>query len=177
LPSQSEQPARIIIVMGVSGCGKSSVGAALGGREGVPFLDGDDFHPTANVEKMRSGTPLTDEDRWPWLVILGKALHEAAAIDGRVFGACSALKRSYRDALTKAAGEPILFLHLDGPKELIAERMAARTGHYMPTGLLDSQVATLEPLAEDENAVKIDLSQSLDDILTECTRIIGSRAS
>jgi len=77
--------------MGVSGCGKSSVGAAMGGREGVPFLDGDDFHPTANVEKMRSGTPLTDDDRWPWLTILGKALFEAAAIDGRVFGACSAL--------------------------------------------------------------------------------------
>jgi len=176
LPSLSEQPARIVIIMGVSGCGKSSVGAAMGGREGVPFLDGDDFHPTANVEKMRSGTPLTDDDRWPWLTILGKALFEAAAIDGRVFGACSALKRSYRDALTTAAGEPILFLHLDGPKELIAERMAARTGHYMPTGLLDSQIATLEPLGDDEFAAKVDLSQTLEEILDECTRVIGSRA-
>jgi len=160
--------------MGVSGCGKSSVGAGLGGREGVPFLDGDDYHPAENVAKMSSGTPLNDDDRWPWLDILGIALHEAAAIDGRVFGACSALKRSYREALIKAAGEPILFLHLDGPKGVIAERMTERTGHYMPPGLLDSQIATLEPLEDDEFAARIDFSQTLEQIFEECSKVIAS---
>ena len=175
MPSQTEQTARIIVIMGVSGCGKSSVGAGLAEREGVPFLDADDFHPVENVEKMRSGTPLNDADRWPWLDTFGKALRDSAAIEGKVFGACSALKRSYRDALAKSADEPVLFLHLDGPKELIAERMAARKDHYMPTGLLDSQIATLEPLNDHEYAAKIDLSQSLEAIFEECSQIIASR--
>jgi len=177
LSSPSKPAARIIVIMGVCGCGKSSVGAGMGGREGVPFLDGDDFHPAGNVEKMRAGTPLTDDDRWPWLAALGKALHDTAAIDGRVFGACSALKRSYRDALTTAAGEPVFFVHLDGPKELIAKRMATRAGHYMPTTLLDSQISTLESLSEDEFAAKLDLSQPLEDLLDACGEVIASLAA
>lgn len=173
MPSKTEQPLRIIVVMGVSGCGKTSVGAAMGGRERVPFLDGDDYHPQANVEKMRSGQPLDDDDRWPWLAILGKAMHEMAAVNGRVFAACSALKRSYREALREAAGEPILFLHLDGSPELIGERMAARMGHYMPTGLLDSQLATLEPPADDEFAARIAINQTLEAIQADCEQIIA----
>ena len=177
MPATTERPLRIIIIMGVSGCGKTSVGAAMGGREGVPFLDGDDFHPAANVEKMRAVHPLNDDDRWPWLATLGKALRDTADIDGRVFAACSALKRSYREALREAANEPILFIHLDGSRELIAERMAARTGHYMPTGLLDSQLATLEPPAEDERAARISIDQTLDAIQIECEQIIASVSS
>lgn len=167
---------RIVIIMGVSGCGKSSIGTGLAAREGVPFLDGDDFHPKANVDKMSSGQPLTDDDRWPWLATFGKGLSAAAAIEGKVFGACSALKRSYREALQKAAEEPILFLHLDGPKDVIEKRMAARSGHYMPTDLLDSQIATLEPLSEDEFAARIDLTRAPDTIMDECEQVIRSKS-
>ena len=161
--------------MGVSGCGKSSVGAALGDHYAVPFLDGDDFHPAANVEKMRAGHPLTDDDRWPWLDILGGALSTGAAENGRVFAACSALKRSYRDALTNAAGEAVLFIHLDGSRDLIAGRMAARENHYMPTALLDSQIATLEPVSADETAARISIDQSLQAICAEAIGVIAAR--
>ena len=174
MPSQSHDTARIIIVMGVSGCGKSSIGTALAAHFGAPFLDGDDFHPPANVEKMRSGNPLTDEDRWPWLDTLGTALHQTASIEGRVFAACSALKRSYRDALRRAAGEAIFFVFLDGTRDLIAGRMAARVDHYMPTGLLDSQIATLEPLQEDEHFARIDIDQPLDAIEQQAAKLISS---
>lgn len=138
-------PARIIIVMGVSSSGKSTVGQSIARRLHVPFLDGDGYHPEANVEKMRAGIPLTDEDRWPWLERLALALHEAADKKGASVGACSALRRSYREYLTNKAGEPILFVHLSGTREVIAERMARRQHEYMPTSLLDSQFATLEP--------------------------------
>jgi len=174
LPSQSRPHVRIIVVMGVSGCGKSTVGAALAERYGKPFLDGDDYHPVENVEKMRSGEPLTDADRWPWLAALGMAMREAADSYGQVFTGCSALKRSYRDALRDAATEPILFIHLDGSRDLIAERMATRTGHYMPTGLLDSQIATLEALEDDELAIQINVDQTLDAIHERCMSIIDS---
>lgn len=177
MPSHSHEAVRIIIVMGVSGCGKSSIGTSLAARFGTPFLDGDDFHPPANVEKMRSGQPLDDEDRWPWLAALGSALHQTASIEGRVFAACSSLKRSYRDALRRAADEPILFLHLDGSKELIAGRMAARVNHYMPTGLLDSQIATLEPLEDDENAARIGIDQPLEAIEEEAAKIIEAHGA
>jgi gluconokinase len=138
-------PARIIIVMGVSSSGKSTVGQSIARRLHVPFLDGDGYHPEANVEKMRAGIPLTDEDRWPWLERLAVALHEAADKKGAAVGACSALRQSYREYLTNKAGEPILFVHLSGTREVIAERMARRHHEYMPTSLLDSQFATLEP--------------------------------
>ena len=138
-------PARIIIVMGVSSSGKSTVGQSIARRLHVPFLDGDGYHPDANVEKMRAGIPLTDEDRWPWLERLALALHEAADKKGAAVGACSALRQSYREYLTNKSGEPILFVHLSGTREVIAERMARRQHEYMPTSLLDSQFATLEP--------------------------------
>ena len=174
MPSQSVSEVRIIVIMGVSGCGKSTTGAALGAYFGKPYLDGDDFHPAANVEKMRSGEPLTDEDRWPWLAELGSAMCENAMRNGRVFAGCSALKRSYREALVEAAGEPILFIHLSGSRALIAERMAARSGHYMPTGLLDSQIATLEPPGDDEVAVQVDIAQPVEAVMQQCIRVIES---
>lgn len=153
-PRRSE-PARIIIAMGVSSSGKSTVGKAIGRRLHAPFLDGDGYHPPANKEKMRAGIPLVDEDRWPWLETLAKALKEAADQKGAAVGACSALKRAYREYLTEQAGEPITFVFLEGTKEVIAARIAARQHEYMPASLLDSQFATLEVPGEDENVITV----------------------
>jgi len=162
----SRRPARLIVVMGVAGCGKSTVGEALARRLGKTFFDADDFHPAANVAKMSKGVPLTDDDRWPWLDRLGRALHDEAERAGMVVLGCSALRRAYRERLIASAGEPILFVYLQGPHALIAGRMARRSGHYMPLGLLDSQFAILEPPAADENALTIDIDDPAD-ILAE----------
>ncbi|MBU1335656.1 MAG: gluconokinase [Alphaproteobacteria bacterium] len=158
-------PSRIIIVMGVSSSGKSTVGQSIARRLHVPFLDGDGYHPEANVEKMRAGIPLTDDDRWPWLERLAGALHEAADKKGAAMGACSALKRAYRQYLTDKAGEPILFVYLEGSREVIAERMARRQHEYMPTSLLDSQFATLEvPDPTTENVLVVPVTDSVEKI-------------
>jgi gluconokinase len=158
-------PSRIIIVMGVSSSGKSTVGQSIARRLHVPFLDGDGYHPEANVEKMRAGIPLTDDDRWPWLERLAGALHEAADKKGASMGACSALKRAYRQYLTDKAGEPILFVYLEGSREVIAERMARRQHEYMPTSLLDSQFATLEvPDPKTENVLVVPVTDSVEKI-------------
>lgn len=149
-----------IVIMGVSGCGKSSVGAALSGRLGIPYFDGDDLHPAANVEKMRSGIPLTDADRWPWLDRVARTLRDEAPV---IVG-CSALRRAYRDRIRAGAGGTVRFVHLSGSREVIAARMSARKGHYMPTSLLDSQFATLEPPGADE-AVTVDIDQPLDSVV------------
>jgi carbohydrate kinase (thermoresistant glucokinase family) len=162
--SSSLIPARILIVMGVSSSGKTVVGKAVARRLHAPFLDGDDYHSDANKEKRASGTPLTDDDRWPWLASLAQALHEAAETKGVAVGACSALKRSYRDALLREAGEPILFVYLDGDKSVIAARMAHRHHEFMPTSLLDSQFATLEVPAADENALAVPVTLSIEAI-------------
>lgn len=134
------------VIMGVSGCGKTSVGQALAARLGIGFVDADDLHPPANVAKMRAGVPLTDADRAPWLDRVAAVLHDRAP----VVVACSALRRAYRDRLRAGAGGPVTFVHLSGDRALIAARMAARHGHYMPPALLDSQLATLEPPTADE---------------------------
>lgn len=158
-------PSRIIIVMGVSSSGKSTVGQSIARRLHVPFLDGDGYHPEANVEKMRAGIPLTDDDRWPWLERLAGALHEAADKKGAAMGACSALRRAYRQYLTDKAGEPILFVYLEGSREVIAERMARRQHEYMPTSLLDSQFATLEvPDPTTENVLVVPVTDSVEKI-------------
>jgi gluconokinase len=158
-------PARIVIVMGVSSSGKSTIGQSIARRLHVPFLDGDGYHPPANVEKMRAGIPLVDEDRWPWLQSLAQALHEAADRKDAAVGACSALRRIYRDYLVEKAGEPILFVYLEGTKELIAARMARRQHEYMPASLLDSQFATLEiPDPETENVLIVPVTDSVDRI-------------
>ncbi|WP_295016933.1 gluconokinase [Tabrizicola sp.] len=149
-----------VIVMGVSGCGKSSVGEGLSARLGIPYRDGDDLHTPVAVEKMRTGVPLTDDDRWPWLDRVAMVL----ASEAPVIVGCSALKRVYRDRIRAGAGAPVRFLHLAGSREVIAARMAARSGHYMPTSLLDSQFAALEPPGPDE-AVTVDIDQPLDAIV------------
>lgn len=154
-------PARLVVVMGVAGSGKSSVGAALAALKGGVFLDGDSYHPAANIEKMSRGQALSDADRWPWLESLARAM---AARPGFVVGGCSALKRAYRDRIAATAGEPVLFVHLDGSKDLIWQRMSARKNHFMPVALLDSQFATLERPAADEHAVSVPITGSVDDI-------------
>lgn len=175
-PSQPQSdglnPARIVVVMGVSSSGKSVVGQALARQLHAPFLDGDGYHPPANKEKMRAGIPLVDEDRWPWLETLAKALSEAADGKGISVGACSALKRVYRDFLTEKAGEPIIFVLLDGPKEVIAERIAARKHEYMPASLLDSQIATLEKPAPEENAITLSILDPIETIAAKAAKAL-----
>jgi gluconokinase len=133
-----------IVVMGVSGCGKSSVGLALAEALGARFIDGDDLHPEANKAKMAAGIPLNDDDRWPWLDLVGEALAQSNTVV-----ACSALKRVYRERIL-AAAPGTFFVHLHGTRELLAQRMNARPNHFMPVSLLDSQLNTLEPLGADE---------------------------
>ena len=149
--------------MGVSGSGKSTVGAAISQRLRVPFADADDFHPRVNIEKMSAGVPLDDHDRRPWLDAIGEWL--AAHPDGAVMS-CSALKRGYRDRLRHHAPR-VQFLHLAGTPEVIAARMAGRPGHFMPATLLHSQFATLEPLAPDEAGLTLDIDQSVDDVVQQ----------
>jgi gluconokinase len=165
-------PARILIVMGVASSGKSVVGKAIARRLHAPFLDGDGFHPSANKEKMRSGIPLVDDDRWPWLGSLARALHESAEQKGVAVGACSALKRSYREFLLKEAGEPILFVFLDGTEEVIGNRMAVRTHEYMPLTLLASQFATLEVPAADENVLTLPVTLSIEAIAERAVKAV-----
>ncbi len=148
-----------IVIMGVSGCGKSSVGRALADRLAIPYRDGDDLHPAANVEKMRRGIPLTDADRWPWLDCVAHVLAKAAPV---IIG-CSALKRAYRDRIRAGAGGPVRFVHLAGSRDLIAARMATRKDHYMPLSLLDNQFAALEPPGPEE-AITVRIDQPLDAI-------------
>jgi gluconokinase len=149
-----------VVIMGVAGCGKSSVGEVLSARLGVPYRDGDDLHRPEAVEKMRAGTPLTDADRWPWLDrVAGVLAAEAPVIVG-----CSALKRVYRERIRAGAGGPVRFVHLAGSREVILTRMAARKGHYMPTSLLDSQFAALEAPGPEE-AVTVNIDQPLDAII------------
>ncbi|MFT4262977.1 MAG: gluconokinase [Nocardioides sp.] len=150
--------------MGVSGSGKSSVGAALAQRLRVPFADADDMHPAANIAKMSAGHPLDDHDRHPWLETIGEWLAAHAATGGVI--SCSALKRKYRDQLRHHAHQ-VVFLHLHGTREVIAERQASRPGHFMPASLLTSQFATLEPLAPDERGLVIDVAQPVDAIVQE----------
>jgi len=143
---------RPVVVMGVSGSGKSTVGAALADALGLRFVDGDSLHPAANVAKMAAGIPLDDADRAPWLDAIGQVL---AA--GPVVVACSALKGQYRDRL-RAAAPTLQLVFLDGSRTLLASRMAARPGHFMPTSLLDSQLATLEVPGPDEHALTVDVA-------------------
>lgn len=148
----------LVVVMGVSGSGKSTVGVVLAERLGVPFVDGDDLHPQSNVDKMHAGIPLTDADRWPWLARIGQALGEHEAT-GLVI-VCSALKRAYRDAIL--AEEPhALFLHLSASFAVIAQRVAHRSGHFMPASLLESQFETLEPLGAGEPGVVVDVAEDV----------------
>lgn len=151
-----------VVVMGVAGCGKSAVGAAVALRLGIPYCDGDDLHPLGNVEKMRAGVALTDADRWPWLDRVADVLCDGALV---IVG-CSALRRAYRDRVRDGAGGPVQFVHLAGNRALIAARMARRTGHFMPMTLLDSQFAALEPPGMDE-ALTVDIDQPLEAVVAK----------
>jgi gluconokinase len=152
----------LVVVMGVTGSGKSTVGLALAERMGVPFADADDFHSPENVAKMRAGTPLDDADRQPWLRAIGKWL-EAHRDEGGVV-TCSALKRAYRDILREEAPD-VTFLHLDGDMETVRRRVADRPGHFMPESLVQSQYDALQPLEADENGVVMPLDLPVDVIV------------
>ena len=158
--ASSVQPP-VLVVMGVSGSGKSAVGAAIARRLRVPFADADDFHPPANVAKMTAGQALDDDDRRPWLDAIGAWLD---AHPGGGVMSCSALKRRYRDQL-RGHAPGVEFLHLEGSREVISRRQASRPGHFMPASLLTSQFATLEPLEPDERGEAIDVDQSVDEIV------------
>ncbi|MFF8784140.1 gluconokinase [Streptomyces sp. NPDC015125] len=151
----------VIVVMGVAGTGKTTIGPLVAAGLGVPYAEGDDFHPPANIAKMSAGIPLDDSDRGPWLDAIGAWAHERAGHGGVV--SSSALKRAYRDRLRTAA-PGVVFLHLTGDRALIEERMAGRKGHFMPAALLNSQFATLEPLGRDEAGVAVDVSGSREQI-------------
>jgi beta-N-acetylhexosaminidase len=162
-----------VIVMGVSGCGKTTIGDLVARGLGVPFLDGDSLHPVENVAKMAAGTPLTDEDRWPWLATVGSQL--AAAGGGGLVLACSALRRSYRDAIRAQAPDTV-FLHLHGSKEVLGARVEGRSGHFMPPALLESQLATLEPLEADERGVVVDIAAPVSQVVAEALAGIAAVA-
>lgn len=151
----------VVVVMGVAGSGKTTVGGALAARLGVSYAEADTFHPKANIEKMSSGHPLTDADRRPWLRAIAGWIREHQETGGVV--SSSALKRRYRDVLR--SGGPVWFLHLTGPRDLLAERIKARTGHFMPASLLDSQLADLEPLDADERGMVADIADSPGEIV------------
>ena len=153
-----------LIVMGVSGSGKSTIAEKLAARLGWRFADGDDFHPASNVAKMSAGQPLTDDDRWPWLRAIADEIDRVAAADGKIVVACSALKRAYRDVLVHGRDD-VRIVYLNGSQDLIARRMAARKNHFMPAGLLDSQFATLQPPGADENPISVTIDASVDDIV------------
>jgi gluconokinase len=162
-----------IVVMGVSGSGKSTVGAALAQRLRVPFADADDFHPPANIAKMSAGHPLDDDDRLPWLEAIGEWLAEHSA--GGVMS-CSALKRKYRDQLRRHCPD-VEFVHLAGTPEVIGRRQASRPGHFMPASLLASQFHTLEPLQPDERGTTIDVDQNIDSIVDNYVSLSTTRTT
>ncbi|MEU4880371.1 gluconokinase [Streptomyces althioticus] len=161
----------VVVVMGVAGTGKTTIGPLLAARLGVPYAEGDDFHPQSNIAKMSAGTPLTDDDRWPWLDAIGDWAQEHAGLGGVV--SCSALKRSYRDRL-RAAAPGVVFVHLTGDRALIEDRMSHRQGHFMPTALLDSQFATLQPLEPDEAGVAVNVTGSPEEITERAATALTS---
>ncbi|MFI6457697.1 gluconokinase [Streptosporangium amethystogenes] len=152
----------LLVVMGVTGSGKTTVGAALSQRLRVPFADADDFHSEANIAKMSAGIPLDDDDRLPWLRAIGAWLADHAATGG--VASCSALKRSYRDILRESA-PTVSFVHLHGEIDAVRRRVAGRPGHFMPTSLVDSQFKTLEPLGPDEHGIVLDFARPVGELV------------
>jgi gluconokinase len=162
------------VVMGVSGCGKSEVGSRLAARLGVDHFEGDSDHPPANIAKMVAGVPLDDSDRQGWLLLLQARIRDAAAAGRGLVLSCSALKRRYRDLLRE--GDPdLVFVHLHGDRELIASRMRARPGHFMPVKLLDSQFADLELLGADERGLQLDIKDAPDALVEQAVQYFSSR--
>ena len=168
-----EQPV-VLVVMGTAGTGKSKVAATLAERLGWDMGEGDDLHPAANVAKMASGQPLTDEDRWPWLDKVASWIDDHVAMGQPGIMTCSALKKAYRDRLR---GPRVAFVHLNGTRESLAARLAARRDHYMPSSLLDSQLEALQPLEADENGIVVELdSKSPEQEAEEIIRRLGISA-
>lgn len=172
--SEATAAAPLVVVMGVSGSGKSTIGLLVADALGVPFIDGDSLHPIANVTKMAAGNPLTDEDRWPWLALVGEALADATQT-GLVV-ACSALKRAYRDAIL-AEAPAVVFLHLSGSREVLSARLEGRSGHFMPISLLDSQLATLEEPGDDEPRVVVNVGAPVEAVVAAAVEGIRERSA
>ncbi|MGN6573975.1 MAG: gluconokinase [Pseudolabrys sp.] len=164
-----------IVVMGVSGCGKSTVGVRLARKLGREFLEGDTFHPAANVEKMSRGVPLDDADRLPWLKATAAAIDDARHSGGKVIVTCSALKRSYR-AILAAGHDDVAFVYLKGSQDLIAQRLAGRAGHFMPPKLLDSQFAALEEPGADEDSIVMTVERAPDQIADDIAAMFAADA-
>ena len=160
-----------VVVMGVSGTGKSTVGRLLAARLHVPFADADDLHPPANIAKMTAGVPLDDTDRLPWLESVGRLLRTRESAGTGVVVTCSALRRRYRDVL-RAACPSVFFVHLTGDPRLLAERVGRRGGHFMPAGLLASQLRTLEPLEPDEEGVRLDVTPPPEELADAAARLL-----
>ena len=163
----------LVVVMGISGVGKSAVGHELADRFGVDYEDGDAFHSEANIAKMSAGTPLTDEDRWPWLRAVAAAIGEHEAAGRSMVITCSALKHEYRDLL-REGHESVWFAHVDTREEVLVERLRKRTGHYMPGSLLESQLATLEPLTDDEPGHRYDGEGSIEETVQTLLRELAA---
>lgn len=172
-----ENMKQAIVFMGVCGSGKTTVGEALARQLKCRFLEGDSFHPPENVAKMSAGTPLDDDDRWPWLDRLGKEMVKESEHTQPVIAACSALKRSYRDRLRRYTGEDTLFVHLHGKRDLLEQRLLGRADHYMPASLLDSQLAILEPPSGEERTLPLDVEKPLSDLIDKIKETIGSARS
>ena len=178
IPNPADALPYAIIVMGVSGSGKSTLGAELARRLRCNFLEGDAFHSADSIAKMRSGQPLDDQDRWPWLDRIAAGLQYAARTDGTAVAACSALKRAYRDRLAQAVGMPLLFVFLDTKDSgELARRLVHRADHYMPASLLASQLDTLEALGPDERAVTLDAEDAPGRLCAEALAWIGREIS
>ncbi|UFW78740.1 gluconokinase [Rhizobium sp. SU303] len=167
MPDEQMNRPHAIIVMGVSGCGKSSVGEKLAEALRLAFVEGDALHPAANVEKMSKGIPLTDEDRMPWLDRIGEDIKASLEKSEGIIVSCSALKRIYRDRLRAAAGGNLFFVYLEGSRALLMKRMAERKGHFMPVSLLDSQLATLEVPTGEQGVVTVDIDDTVEGIATK----------
>ncbi|UWU28804.1 gluconokinase [Rhizobium sp. WSM1274] len=164
MPDEQMNRPHAIVVMGVSGCGKSSVGEKLAEALHLQFMEGDALHPAANVEKMSKGIPLTDDDRMPWLDRIGEEMKSSLEKSEGIIVSCSALKRLYRDRLRAAAGGNLLFVYLEGSRALLMKRMGERKGHFMPVSLLDSQLATLEVPTGEPGVVTVDIDDTVDGI-------------
>lgn len=163
--SETSKTSLAIIVMGVSGSGKSSIGEKMAARLNIRYVEGDALHPAANVEKMSKGIPLTDEDRWPWLDVIGQQIAASLAAGAGIVVTCSALKRVYRERLRAAGGGHLYFVYLDGSKELLTKRMGERKGHFMPASLLESQLRTLEVPTGEPGVVTVGINDTIDGIV------------
>jgi gluconokinase len=169
VPGDIDKTPCALVVMGVSGSGKTTIADRLAERLGWPCEDGDKYHPKSNVEKMSAGHPLTDEDRWPWLNAIADEIGRVCEARGHVVVACSALKRTYRDVLLRGRDD-VRIVFLNGAQKLIAGRLALRKDHFMPPGLLDSQFRTLETPGPDENAIDVSIDASVDAIVDDIVR-------